>query len=266
MSEIVRTVTSLRPQNLGTSERWVSGLSGLVLLLAAARRGGPLSRVALSATALSLLTRGATGYCAVKGAISGETSLTNGLREQWHRISSGITGAAAIDSMESMYLQELQELHSAEQQFTALAQRLATLIDQRDVALSIDEYAVELQSRASELRRLLSDVGADPREHPDQAMQGLINETLKMAQVCARNVRDAALLASMQRIIHYKIAGYGTIAAYAKALNRNDEAGRFAELADHDKAVDAQLTELAKSSLNPQAVAARAVTTGKTRH
>jgi ferritin-like metal-binding protein YciE len=56
--------------------------------------------------------------------------------------------------------------------------------------------------------------------------------------------------------MHYKIAGYGAIAAYAKALGREAEAAHFAQLADRDKAVDAELTELAKGTLNPEAVVA----------
>jgi ferritin-like metal-binding protein YciE len=77
-----------------------------------------------------------------------------------------------------------------------------------------------------------------------------------MWRVCAANVRDAAVTASVQRIIHYKIAGYGAIAAYAKALGREEDARQFAQLAERDRAVDAELSDLAKSTLNPQAVAA----------
>ena len=85
-------------------------------------------------------------------------------------------------------------------------------------------------------------------------MRALIDETEKMWRVCAANVRDAAVTASVQRIIHYKIAGYGTIAAYAKALCRGSTRRQhFAQLADRDKAVDAELSDLAKGTLNPEA-------------
>jgi ferritin-like metal-binding protein YciE len=87
-------------------------------------------------------------------------------------------------------------------------------------------------------------------------MQALIEETEKMWRVCAANVRDAAVTASIQRIIHYKIAGYGAIASYAKSLGREEDAQHFAQLAARDKAVDAELSELAKGTLNPEAAAA----------
>ena len=121
------------------------------------------------------------------------------------------------------------------------------------LAFRIEEYATELQSRKVDLESLLAKSAVEVRDHPDDAMLALIEETHKMAAVCAPKVRDAALAASVQRIIHYKIAGYGTIASYAKVLGHLDEAGHFAQLADRDKAIDAELTELAKATLNPGA-------------
>ena len=69
-------------------------------------------------------------------------------------------------------------------------------------------------------------------------------------------MRDAAVTASVQRIIHYKIAGYGAIASYAKSLGRHDDAQHFAQLAERDRAVDAELSDLAKGTLNPEAIVA----------
>jgi hypothetical protein len=44
-------------------------------------------------------------------------------------------------------------------------------------------------------------------------MRALLNETHKMQQINAVNIRDAALVSSLQRIIHHKIAGHDAIAA-----------------------------------------------------
>ena len=118
----------------------------------------------------------------------------------------------------------------------------------------IEEYATELQARKAELESLMTRSQAAQMEHPDDAMRALIEETHKMAEISAENVRDAAVAASVQRIIHYKIAGYGTIAAYAKSLGRLEDAAHFAQLADRDKAIDAEITEIAKGILNPEAV------------
>ncbi len=251
-----RLSLSQRPGNLGSAERWLSAAIGVALLLSS-RRGGTLARIARGGAAASLLARASTGYCAVKGALQGETTLQDGLKQQWQRLaestSRSSSAAAQIDSMETLYSMELQELHSAETQLCALANKLVPLVNNGPLAFRLQEYATELQSRRVDLESLLARTGIDARPHPDDAMQALVAETNKMIQVCSDAVRDAAVTASLQRIIHYKIAGYGTIASYAKALGRHEQAGHFAQLADRDKAIDMELTDLAKATLNPEA-------------
>jgi hypothetical protein len=41
------------------------------------------------------------------------------------------------------------------------------------------------------------------------------------------------------------------VATYAKLLGRFDEAARFGEFDDRDKAVDKRLTEIAQNTVNP---------------
>jgi ferritin-like metal-binding protein YciE len=231
--------------NLGTAERWLSVLGGVGMLLTTAR-GGTFSRAARGALGLSLLTRGATGYCHVKAA----------LKDRGAETLADLTSNRRLDSLDAMYEAELQELHSAEGQLCGLANDLARTMSHPELAFRLQEYATELQARRTDLESLLARINADLEGEADDAMRALIEETEKMWRVCAANVRDAAVTASVQRIMHYKIASYGAIAAYAKALGRETEAAHFAQLADRDKAVDAELSELAKGTLNPEAAVA----------
>ena len=240
-------------QNVGGVERWVSVVAGLGLTLAALRGGGFLRRATTGAAGLSLLTRGISGYCGMKAALTGQTSLGEGLKEQVNRTRFGFTPARQIDSLDSLYVAELQELRSAEEQLSTLIDELSGRLENLQLEQQLRGYSTELRSRRDDLDRILASRGIDSRRHPDQAMRALVDETRKMAQVCGANVREAALVASLQRIIHYKIAGYGNVASYAKALDRTDEAARFADYADRDKAIDGELTLLAKGTLNPQA-------------
>src|SRR5688572_29768515 len=96
-------------RNLGTAERWLSVLGGIGMLLTTARGGGA-ARVARGAVGLSLLSRGASGYCAVKAALT----------ERAGEAIADFTGSGRLDSMEAMYEAELQELHSAEGQLQQL--------------------------------------------------------------------------------------------------------------------------------------------------
>ena len=231
--------------NLGTAERWLSLLGGVGMLLTTAR-GGRWGRVARGALAVSMLTRGATGYCHVKAALTHRAD----------QVLPDLTDSQRLDSLEGMYEAELQELHSAEAQLGQLANDLARTMTHPELAFRLQEYATELQARRRDLENFLARIDAEAAGEMDDAMHALIAETEKMWRISAANVRDAAVTASVQRIMHYKIAGYGAIASYAKALGRTSEAAHFAQLAERDKTVDGELSELAKGTLNPEAAAA----------
>jgi ferritin-like metal-binding protein YciE len=248
---------SAEPGNLSENERWLSGVAGLALGLIALRNRSAVGKLLLAAAAVPMLARSATGYCAMKSAIAGETSLRQGMQEQVRRIRQSLSATTGrIGSMDTLYRIELQELRDAEGRFAALIERTVPCLQDESVALRVDEYGAELHARRSDVEGVLARMEMDAQVHEDDAMRALIRETEKMARVCAPAVRDAALIASLQRIIHYKIAGYGTIAAYAKALGRTEDAARFAQLAARDKAVDEEFSRLAKGTLNPQAATA----------
>ena len=236
---------TLHESNLGSTERWLSLLGGIGMLLTATR-GSAFGRVARSALGVSLLARGASGYCAVKAAVTDRTA----------EVLPDFDDTGRLDSMDAMYEAELQELHNAEGQLAELTNDLARTMSHSELAFRMQEYATELHSRRGDVEGLLARIDANVRAHTDDAMAALVEETEKMWRVCAANVRDAAVTASVQRIIHYKIAGYGAIASYAKALGREEDAQHFAQLAERDKVVDAALSDLAKGTLNPQATAA----------
>jgi len=249
MSGTSRVIEGYEPMthqtNLGTAERWLSLLGGIGMLLTTTR-GGRFGRAARGTLALSMLARGATGYCHVKAALTNRAS----------DALADLTGSQRLDSLEGMYEAELQELHSAEGQLGQLANDLSRTMTHPELAFRLQEYASELQARRRDLENFLARIGAEAHGEIDDAMHALTAETEKMWRICAANVRDAAVTASVQRIMHYKIAGYGAIAAYAKALGRTSEAAHFAQLADRDKAVDAELSDLAKGTLNPDAAVA----------
>ncbi|HTT02595.1 MAG TPA: DUF892 family protein [Steroidobacteraceae bacterium] len=254
-----RVIQSARPGNLAPGERVLSMLAGVGLTLAALNRGGVLRRAALATAGLALMSRGGTGYCGMKAAVSGRSSLRGGLREQWERTRAQLgAGAGAIDSMQDLYMQELQELASSGTQLHQLLGELPLSASHAQLREKLEAYAQETGTRLQDLEHVLLQNSADPRQHPDQAMQSLIDETRKMTRIASASIRDVALVDSLQRLLHYQIATLGSVAAYADVLGRSEEAARFAAQSHRDKELDAELSELAKRLLNPQAARGQA--------
>jgi ferritin-like metal-binding protein YciE len=222
--------------NLGATERWISALLGAGFTLTAIGSGGPLRRFASAALGVSLLARSATGYCAVKSTMTKANSLDE------------------INSLGALYVSELQELRNAETQLLSLLRALPGSFQSSSLDQLLSGYATDIEARTSGLDTIIASMGANPRGHADRAMRALIAETRRMSRVRSSHVRGAALVASLQRLIHFQIAGFGTAATYASMLARSDEALCLHGYVERGKEFDIQLTALAKAMINPEAL------------
>jgi len=68
-------------------------------------------------------------------------------------------------------------------------------------------------------------------------------------------VLDAGLISSAQAVEHYEITRYGTLAAFARRLGRDDCTRILAETLAEEKATAKRLTELADRKVNQRAAA-----------
>lgn len=90
----------------------------------------------------------------------------------------------------------------------------------------------------------------------NRIMQALIEETEeKITRSTDAQIQDAALLASIQIINHFKISIYGTAAAFSKALENNIYASFFHDVEVNEKQIDIRLTQLAEKEINMSAKA-----------
>ena len=166
--------------------------------------------------------------------------------------------AHPIDTLEALFFAEVQELRSAELQVSAELLSIAQSEQKQDLQELLQSYATELNGRREDMERLLSAAGINPREHSDQAMKSLLAELGKMSDLPVPAVRDAALIDSVQRIVHLKIAAYGSVATFARMLGRIDDAARFGAYVDREKSVDSELTAIATGSANRAALSSHA--------
>jgi ferritin-like metal-binding protein YciE len=87
--------------------------------------------------------------------------------------------------------------------------------------------------------------------HADIVMKSLIQTTKDKIEKCLdAEVKDACLLASIQKIIHVKICVYGTAIAYAKALEIEKYMNLFKEAENNEKQIDQKLSILAEKEIN----------------
>jgi ferritin-like metal-binding protein YciE len=183
-----------------------------------------------------------------EAAVGSAKSPREALNEQWLRIRAGLGGSDAIASMDDVYRAELRDLRSAERQACALVDEIWVTLLNAPLAERVSQYVAALRRRTAE---------HEGETHRNPVMRALVNEASRAAENCATDVRDVVLVATLQHMVHYLIASYGTIAAHAKALGLAEQAALFHGYAEADRQFDADLSSLARSEVNPQALGKR---------
>ena len=167
-----------------------------------------------------------------------------------------------IKSLEQMYIAELQELASVERQVAECLARVAKAASHPALKNALDDHREETERQNERLESILEKCGANPAAHTDQAMQALVYETEKTIPMLKNEeLRDAGIIASIQRLKHYEIAAYGTVAALAGQMNLPDDQKMLHDSLEEERHADAALTVLAMREVNPQA--ADSVTRGR---
>jgi ferritin-like metal-binding protein YciE len=162
-----------------------------------------------------------------------------------------------IRNFKEMYIAELQELASVVSQLAEWLPRVAKAASHPALKRAILDNRRDIESQQERLDAILEMHGEDAEAHTDQAMQAMVCETDKMLPMLQGNdLRDAGLIASIQRLKHYEIAAYGTAAALAGQLKLRDDRDILLESLEEEKMADVELTTIAEREVNPDALAA----------
>ncbi|MGH6681205.1 MAG: ferritin-like domain-containing protein [Bradyrhizobium sp.] len=162
-----------------------------------------------------------------------------------------------IASFKDMYLAEISELVSVEQQLSEALTRMADATSHPSLKNAFEHHRKQTLAQKQRLHTILEKHGAASPPHTDQGLLALVKETDKMIGILnGDDLRDAGLLASAQKLEHYEIAAYGSAAALAGQLDFRDDQRLLHESLEEEKQTDRRLTELAKGEINQDAVAA----------
>jgi ferritin-like metal-binding protein YciE len=159
-----------------------------------------------------------------------------------------------ITSLRDLYIAELQELRSVEEQLVEALPKMADVAGHPELKQGIQTHLEETRAQQARVEEILRRHSTEPREHVDQAMQAMLQEAEKWANMVQdRDLRDAGLIASAQRVEHYEIAVYGSLATWAKQLGLEDDLQALLAILEEEKRTDERLSQLAKRMINPDA-------------
>ena len=159
-----------------------------------------------------------------------------------------------LDSLRKLLVEQMQDLYDAEHRITKALPKMAKAATSPKLKAAFEKHLKETEGQVTRLEKAFEALGEKAKKKTCKAMQGLIEEGEEaITQDADPEVRDAALIASAQRVEHYEMAGYGTVRAFAKILKQSDAQKLFDETLAEEKATDEALTELAESTINVDA-------------
>jgi ferritin-like metal-binding protein YciE len=161
-----------------------------------------------------------------------------------------------IDSLRKLYVEELKDIYSAEKQILQALPRMAKKTKNQELRKAFEMHLEQTRMQVERLDRIFEMLGKSSRGKKCKGMEGLIEEGKEMMQEDMEpEVLDAALIASAQKVEHYEIAAYGTVRTYANLLGEKDHVRLLQETLNEEGETDKQLTRLAESQINVEAMA-----------
>ena len=153
-----------------------------------------------------------------------------------------------MNRLKHLYIEELKDLYSAENQLVQAIPKMAHAASSEDLRAGFEEHLVQTKEHVVRLEKILKALGESAKGKKCKGMEGLIQEGNEMIKEDpAPEELDAGLISAAQRVEHYEIAGYGCVSTYAKLLGEDQAVTLLKRTLEEEKETDEKLTELSGS-------------------
>ena len=160
-----------------------------------------------------------------------------------------------MKTIEDVFIHLLSDTYSAEKQLTRGLAKLARAASNEKLSAAFNAHLEETPGQIERIDQILEqEPEIKLKRIKCVAMEGLIEEANEAIEGTEKNeVRDAALIAAAQKVEHYEIASYGTLATLAEQLGYKKAVKLLAETLKEEKDTDLKLTDLAVGNINKKA-------------
>ena len=162
-----------------------------------------------------------------------------------------------ISSLEELYADEMKDLWSANDQMAKALKKIAPQATDAKLKEMLTSSQDGIAKHTELLKTLIEEQGEKVKKEHCKGMEGLVAEAIKHTIDEApktRPVLDAAIIAQYQRMTHYGITGFGTVAAFAKALKLDEHASKLEKAVKDMHRGDDLMSKLAETAVNVEAV------------
>ena len=121
---------------------------------------------------------------------------------------------------------------------------------------ALEKHCAETEQQIQQLEQIIQRSGGATMQVEDEIIPMVLWENLKVQGMIANDeLSDVSLIAGAQIGEHYENAAYGTAAAHAKLLERQEDLQLLLQTLEEAMRTDDLLTQMAERSVNQQAAA-----------
>ena len=159
-------------------------------------------------------------------------------------------------SFSELYCEELKDLWSANDQMVRALKKMVRRATHPKLKEMLTSSQEGITGHTALLKTLIANQGDKVSKEHCKGMEGLVTEALKhtIEEAPPKGpLLDAVIIAQYQRMTHYGITGFGTVAAFAMALDMADDNSQLKAAVKDMYVADELMTELAEAAVNEEA-------------
>jgi len=156
--------------------------------------------------------------------------------------------------LRGLFEKQLKESLWTESKLAGMLSDIIENVFSGDLKELVKKQSRETAGHILRIEKIFTLIGIPADTLPYQAIQCYIDEAFIVSENTRQGVvRDAALIAMLQKVKHYEIACYGTMRAYAIALKEEDVITLLEQILNEEKEADLALSYIAESHINIEA-------------
>jgi ferritin-like metal-binding protein YciE len=161
----------------------------------------------------------------------------------------------AAETLRELFVEELRDMYDGEKRLTKALPRMAKAAESDDLRDALETHLEETNAQLERLEQIFDSLDEPVRGKRCHGIEGIVEEGKKaIEELDGGPLLDAAIIAGAQKVEHYEIASYGTLAYFADLLGEKTAKSLLGHTLDEEKAADEKLTTLAKSQVNREAL------------
>ena len=161
---------------------------------------------------------------------------------------------AEAGTLHDAFIDELRDVYDGERQLTKALAKLAKTATSAPLRDAFESHLQETQGQIERLEQVFESLEEKVRGKHCEGIAGIVDEGKAiMEEDFDEATMDACLIAAGQRAERYKIAAYGTLIAWARAMGHDEAVNLLQQNLDEEKAADEKLSSLAEGGINQSA-------------